>query len=61
MANKQQEGICPVCGSDDLDYHSYEVEGTQLSYQWECNDCHSQGTEWYSLNFIEHEVTFNGK
>ena len=60
MANKQQEGICPVCGNDDLDYYGYEVDGT-ISLSVECDDCHSQGYEWYSLNFIEHEVTFNGK
>lgn len=61
MSNKQEEGICPVCNSDNLEYFGFENEGTQIVYKWECNDCHSQGNEWYSMNFVEHEVTYNGK
>ena len=61
MENKEGQGICPVCGNNDLEYYGYENETTGLFYRWECNHCHSHGNEWYSLNFIEHEVTFNGE
>ena len=38
-----EQGICPFCGHDDLEYEAIEIEGSQLCYPWECNNCRAQG------------------
>ena len=52
-----EAGICPYCGSDDLEYGSMEPETNNLIYYpWECNDCGHKGEEWYQLTFDGHTV-----
>jgi len=50
----QEAGICPVCGSSDLDYDSLKIDAGQVGYPWTCNRCKSHGEEWSNLDFIEH-------
>lgn len=50
---KKCQGYCPVCGSEDLEWGSTEISGTDLGYEFTCNDCGSEGTEWYELTYIE--------
>ena len=54
--NKSHEqGVCPVCGYDDMDYSGADfTAGDQIAYNWTCNNCKSTGTEWYDMKFIEH-------
>lgn len=55
---KSEEGICPCCGSDDLDYDSIEAEGNSVYYPWLCNNCGYSGKEVYNLDFVGHEDIF---
>lgn len=49
-------GRCPICNGHNLKYESIEPEGDVICYPWECEDCSAQGEEWYSVNFIGHNV-----
>lgn len=56
MNQKPHEpGICPVCGSEDLDYGVLIPYGNSISYPWTCNHCHAKGNEVYDLIFNQHE------
>lgn len=50
-------GICPKCGSDNIDYGEhdciggYELQDQAIGYTMHCNKCGFQGTEYYSLTF----------
>jgi hypothetical protein len=50
----QEQGKCPVCGSNELDYSSIKIDTGQIAYPWTCKSCQSSGDEWYELQFIEH-------
>ena len=52
---RQEEGTCPVCGSNDLEYDSANFETNVIMYPWVCINCGAQGDECYSMTFIEHE------
>lgn len=54
-------GVCPVCGSRNLEYGPDRPESDEMYYEWRCSDCGSAGREWYSLAFIEHTITRKGK
>lgn len=50
-------GVCPMCNSTNLDYGALEFETDMLSYYpWRCNDCHTQGEEWYVMSFSGHNL-----
>ena len=51
-----ENGRCPICNGHNLKYESIEPEGDVICYPWECEDCSAQGEEWYSVNFIGHNV-----
>lgn len=53
-SNKQ--GQCPICNGYNLNYEQMELEGDIICYPWKCEDCSAKGEEWYSLNFIGHNV-----
>lgn len=55
-AEKHDPGICPVCGSDRLDFDGFVVEGNSCIYKWRCNGCGVSGREWYDLIFSEHII-----
>lgn len=49
-------GECPVCGSHNLSWGDCENTGEYIYYDWECDDCHAEGREWYKLLFDGHSV-----
>ena len=51
-----EEGKCPFCGSNDLDYGVMEPEDDMVYYPWTCSDCGKHGEEWYSMRFTGHNV-----
>lgn len=51
-----ENGRCPVCNGYRLNYEQMEPEGDVICFPWVCEDCSTQGEEWYSLNFIGHNV-----
>lgn len=54
--NKHMQGICPNCGSDDLNYGNNALDGIYMGFEWECGECGTIGVEWYVLEFMEHFV-----
>lgn len=53
MITSNLQGACPKCGSENLSYEDTNICGTELGYEFECEDCGCRGTEWYELNFLE--------
>ena len=47
------QGKCPKCESENLEWGNTEIDGQSLGYEFECNDCGCQGTEWYDLVYVE--------
>lgn len=47
-----QEGICPCCGSDDIDYGVFELDMPTGGYfECNCNECGANFDEWYDVTF----------
>lgn len=59
-AKRHEEGVCPECGSTNLEYGESGIKDTSYGYQWACDDCGAEGTEWYALSFSEHSVRKHG-
>jgi hypothetical protein len=55
-----EPGICPVCGSDNLEWGDDEKEGEHLFYEFTCGDCNSSGSELYRMEYIDTEVKAEG-
>ncbi|MDL2327254.1 hypothetical protein LJC64_01135 [Ruminococcaceae bacterium OttesenSCG-928-A11] len=51
-----QEGHCPVCDGDSIDYHSYEVTDNIVAYPWSCSTCGAEGQEIGEIRFIGHDL-----
>ena len=51
-----EEGKCPICGSDNLDYDALEVTDYGVHYPYTCKDCGTTGVEHYDLQFSENEI-----
>ena len=48
-----EEGRCPICNSQMIEYFGMELEDTAVYYSWHCPDCDTDGKEWYYVNFSE--------
>lgn len=48
-----EPGVCPYCGSENVSYGSFEIEGEECYYELTCDDCDELSYEWYSLKHIE--------
>jgi hypothetical protein len=47
-----QEGVCPVCGSTDIEYHVPDVEiPSYVTQVCVCNKCGASFNEYYDLDF----------
>lgn len=53
---KNEPGVCPKCGSHDLEYDVINVECEAAYYPYTCNDCGQEGEEWYSMEFTGHNI-----
>ena len=49
----QEAGKCPNCGSENLDYGDYELEGETISYEFTCDDCGTYSKEYFNLTYCE--------
>jgi predicted RNA-binding Zn-ribbon protein involved in translation (DUF1610 family) len=49
----QEEGKCPKCGSESLEYGSSEPDSNSLKYEFKCMNCNFEGYEWYDLTYSE--------
>jgi predicted nucleic-acid-binding Zn-ribbon protein len=46
-----EQGLCPKCGSENLDYSISELHDSSLEYPFQCENCGFEGAEWYNLEF----------
>lgn len=47
-----QEGVCPCCGSENIDYGSFELDMPTGGYfECTCNECGATFDEWYDITF----------
>ena len=46
-----EAGICPKCGSNNLDYEMLLPIGDKVGYEFVCNNCHFAGYETYNIIF----------
>lgn len=50
---KERQGKCPKCESENIEWGSTNIDGDSLGYEFVCNNCGCQATEWYTLNYAE--------
>ena len=50
MATKER-GLCPYCGSEDIDYITSETECDNLDWHAKCNKCGKRFIEGYHIIF----------
>lgn len=53
MPTNTDEGTCPHCGSDDIDWGSLDVEDSYVYYDAYCNKCGESFKIWYNPVYIE--------
>ena len=53
-SNKQR--TCPLCGEEKLYYGEVHFEGEICCFPWKCLECEHEGEEWYSMEFLGHNV-----
>lgn len=51
-----EQGKCPYCGSDDVEYGFREHVDDMIYYEVACKDCGRTFQEWYELKFSGHNV-----
>ncbi len=57
--NNDLQGVCYHCGSPDIYYEDAEIVDTYVKYNYECDECHATGVEWYEMVFIENKPKYN--
>ena len=40
-----EQGICPLCKSEKLEYGAINLEGDMAYFKWECEECGARGEE----------------
>jgi hypothetical protein len=55
-------GVCPECGHTTLNYSNNETDFSDLTVRctWSCEACGAEGTEHYSLDFLNHSLATPG-
>ena len=46
-----EEGRCPKCRSEDIDYGDMTRDGERIYYPFTCANCGFRGKEWYYVEF----------
>lgn len=46
-----KQGICPYCGSENIEYLAGGIDDAGYSYECECNHCTGKFLECYDLEF----------
>ena len=49
-----EQGICPKCGSHNLEHGTAEHIDNGMNYPYTCESCNFDGSEWYELTFLGH-------
>lgn len=53
MATTKEQGRCPYCGSENIDWGFAEPVDNMMSYPMTCNKCGKKSIEWYEMIYIE--------
>lgn len=53
---KTRSGICPYCGSDDVDFYDSDWEDDFFFYEALCRDCESVFTEVFKIEYDGYNV-----
>jgi len=48
---KECEGLCPLCNSDNLEFDTSNIGIDYLTYPYTCKDCHNTGTEYFKITY----------
>lgn len=51
-----EQGLCPKCESNNLDYGCVQFDGNMCYFPYICAECGTQGEEWYSMEFEGHNI-----
>jgi hypothetical protein len=54
---KFSAGMCPKCGSKNLDYDGPDFNASSVMFHFECKDCLTVGYEESSLSFLGSYIT----
>lgn len=52
---EHQQGVCPCCNGQILEYYPIILESDAVGYPWVCTSCQSTGVEWHNLTFDGHD------
>ena len=55
-AKSNKLGVCPFCNNETLDYGAVNLAGDCCYFPWECLTCKRHGEEWYSMDFVGHNI-----
>lgn len=53
ITTDNEESICSVCHSDNIEYGSLYVDDYGVVYPFICNSCGAEGNEYYDMTFSE--------
>lgn len=56
-----KSGQCPVCGENDIEYGTYDIEGYDVNVDCYCEVCGAKFTEYYQLDFMAQRYIEEGK
>lgn len=51
-----EQGKCPKCGGEKLEYSTTEYVDNMCYYRYKCEECGQEGEEWYNMEFAGHNV-----
>ena len=50
---EKKQGVCPLCGSKNVEDKSLFIDGGRLCLLTVCNDCDGHFVEVFDVNFVE--------
>jgi hypothetical protein len=54
----QNSGNCGHCNSSNVDWHDSELLDGSIRYDYTCDDCDFEGSEWNDIVFSEQTSGF---
>ena len=54
MKESKNEGTCVNCKSDNINYDTFEYNGSYGYFPTICDDCGQEGREYYNIVFDVH-------
>ena len=56
--DESNDGCCPVCQSDNIQYGDSETDVDVIKYSWSCQSCGANGNEIANIVFDGHVVHY---